>query len=275
MVTDTKPATTQSLESVKTQLTQEIQRDAAGDAIAKMANEVDDAMAGGASFDDVVKKFGLKTQTVPVIDAQGRGTDGKPIDLPQPTDTVLQAAFATNAGDTTPLSELGDDGYFIVHVNKVTPAEARPLTDAHNDVVAAWQADQKKDALEKLATAIVGDVNGGRSLKDVATARKLTMTTTPALTRTGGDPSTPPALIAALFNAKANGAVSAPAGDNVVVAQLKSVVPADPAQDTAGVKQLTDSLAAEMKTDMLGAFSQTLRSTFPVTVNQTNLDHAL
>ena len=46
MVTDTKPATTQSLDSVKTQLTQEIQRDAAGDAIAKMANEVDDAMVG-------------------------------------------------------------------------------------------------------------------------------------------------------------------------------------------------------------------------------------
>ena len=60
----------------------------------------------GCLPDDVVKKFGLKTQTVPVIDAQGRGTDGKPIDPPQLT-TLVCVAFATNAGDTTPLSELG------------------------------------------------------------------------------------------------------------------------------------------------------------------------
>jgi peptidyl-prolyl cis-trans isomerase D len=275
MVTDVKAAATQSFDSVKDTLTKDIQRDAAGDAIAKTANDIDDATAGGTSFEQIVQKFGLKTQTIAAIDAQGRGPDGKPVELPQPSDAVLQQAFTAGQNETSPLSELGEDGYFLVHVNKVTPAQVRPLADARKDVIAAWQAEQRKDALEKLAASIVGDVNGGKSLKDVAAAHKLTMTTSPPLSRTSDAPTAPPSLIAALFSAKANGAVSAAAGDNVVVAQLKSVQPADPAQDQAGVKQLTDQLSASMKSDMLDAYTRTLRTTFPVEINQTNLDHVL
>jgi len=275
MVTDIKPAQTQSLDGVKDQLTKEIQRDEAGDAIANTANNVDDALAAGSSFATVVQKFGLKSQTIATIDAQGRGPDGKPVALPQPSDGVLQAAFATRDGDTSPLSDLGDAGYYLVHVDKVTPAEVRPLAEARNDVIAARQAEQRNDALQKLAASIVGDVNGGRSLKDLAAAHKLTVVTTQPLARTGDEPTTPPAVVAALFGAKPNGAVSAAAGDNVVVAQLKSILPADPATDQTGVKQLTDELSGEMKTDMLNAFSQSLRANFPVTINQANLDHVM
>ena len=275
MVTDIKQAATQSLDSVKDALTKDIQRDSAGDTIAKTANDIDDASAGGAAFEQIVQKFGLKTQTIATLDAQGRGADGKPVDLPQPSDAVLQAAFTAGQNETSPLSELGEDGYFLVHVDKVTPAEVRPLADAKKDVIVAWQAEQQKTALEKLAASMVGDVNGGKSLKDVAAAHKLTMTTSEPLSRTSDAPTAPPSLIAALFGAKPNGAVSAASGDNVVVAQLKSVQPADPAQDQAGVKQLTDQLSASMKSDMLDAYTRTLRTTFPVQINQTNLDHVL
>lgn len=275
MVTDIKPPTTQSLDSVKDRLTKEIQRDEAGDAIATTANNIDDALAGGASFAAVAQKFGLKTQAIPVIDAQGRGADGKPVALPQPSDAVLQAAFASGAGETSPLSELGDDGYFLVHIDKVTPAAVQPLAQAHDAVVAAWQADQKSDALEKIAASMVAEVNAGKSLKEVAAARKLTVVASEPLARTGDDPTTPPSLVAALFDAKPNGAVSSPAGDSVVVAQLTGIDPADPTKDPAGVKKIRDELASEMKGDVLDAFSQSLRANFPVTINQDNLDHVL
>jgi peptidyl-prolyl cis-trans isomerase D len=275
MVTDIKPAQTQSLDAVKDQLTKEIQRDAAGDAIANTANNVDDALAGGATFASVVQKFGLKSQTVAALDAQGRGPDGKPVALPQPSDGILQTVFSTREGDTSPLSDLGDVGYYLVHIDKVTPAAVRPLADARNDVIAAWQAEQRNDALQKLAASIVADVNGGKSLKDVAATHKLTVVTTQPLLRTGDEPTTPPAVVAALFGAKPHAAVSAQAGDSVVVAQLKSIQPADPATDPTGVKRLSDELSGEMKTDMLDAFSQSLRSNFPVTINQANLDHVM
>lgn len=275
LVTGIKPAAAQSFDQVKEKLAHDIARDEAGDQIAKTANNIDDALAAGNSFAAVAQKFGMKTQSVATIDAQGRGSDGKPIELPQPADAVLHAAFATDSGQTSPLTELGEDGYFLVHVDKVMPATVQPLSAVRDKAVSLWQADQKKEELKKLADQIVEEVKGGKSLKDVAAARKLAVTTTPALQRTGGDPSVPPALVAAIFGAKKGDAVSAEAGDNYAVAEVQSVEPADPAKDPAAVKQLSDFLANSMRNDLLGSFDQALRTHFPVEINQANLDRLL
>ena len=274
-VSGIKPEATRSFDAVKGQLAQEIARDEAGDQIAKTANDIDDALAAGDSFTTVVQKFGLKTQTIASIDAQGRGADGKPVDLPQPADAILHAAFGTDAGQISPLTELGEDGYFIVQTDKITPAEVQPVSATRDQAVALWQADQTKDALAKFATAIVQEVNSGKSLKDVAAAHKLTVTTTSPLQRTGGDPGVPPALVAALFGAKQGGAVSAPAGDNYAVAQLQKIEAADPTKDAKAVKDLSGEIDNEIRNDMLNAFDQALRSYFPVDINQANIDRLL
>ncbi len=275
LVTAIKPETLQPFDAVKDRLAQEVARDAAGDQIAKTANEIDDALAAGDTFPAVAQKFGMKTQTIASIDAQGRGADGKPVELPQPADAVLRAAFSTDSGQTSALTELGEDGYFFVHVDKITPSAVQPLSATRDKAIGLWQADQKTQELQKLADQIVQEVNQGKSLKDTAAARKLTVTTTAALQRTGGDPAVPPALVVAIFDAKTGAAVSAAAGDNYAVAQIKSVEPADPAKNPAAVKQLSDALANEMRNDMLSAFDQALRDHFPVKINQTNLDRLL
>jgi peptidyl-prolyl cis-trans isomerase D len=274
-VSGIKPEAVQPFDTVKERLAQEVSRDMAGDAIAKTANDIDDALAGGASLATVAQKFALKTQSFANLDAQGRGGDGKQADLPQPTDTVLHTAFVTDSGQTSPLTELGDDGYFVVQVDKITPSEVQPLAEVHDQAVSLWQADQKQQALAKMADEIVAEVNGGKSLKDIAATRKLTVTTTPLLQRTGSDPSIPPALVAATFRAKQGGAVSAPSGDGYAVAQVKTIEPADAAKNPEGAKQLSDELTNEMRNDMLNAFDQALRGHFPVEINQTNLDRAL
>ncbi len=270
-----KPEAVQSFEAVKDRLAQEVARDQAGDQIAKTANDIDDALAAGTPFAAVAQKFALKTQTIASIDAQGRGADGKQVELPQPADAVLHAAFATDADQNSPLTELGQDGYFIVHVDKVTPSEVQPLAAAHDQAVALWQADQKQQALAKLADTMVAEVNGGKSLKDAAAARKLTVTTTPPLQRNGSTPAIPPALVVAMFGAKQGGAVSAPSGDDYALAQVETIEPADPAKDAAAVKELSGALSDEMRNDTLSAFDQALRTHFPVVINQANLDRLL
>lgn len=275
MVTGIKPAAVQSFAAVKKRLEQEIARDQAADAISDIANHIDDAMAAGDSLASVAKKFGLKTEHIASIDAQGRGRDGKPIDLPQPAAAILHAAFATDAGQSSALTELGNNGYFIVHVDNVTPASVEPLSAAHAKAVSLWQAEQKKDALAKLAHAIIDEVKEGKSLKRVAADRKLSVTTTAALQRTGGDAAVPPALVAEIFDAKKGAAVSAASGDNFVVAQVKTIEPADPKKDPGAVKALSEQLTSEMRNDMLHAFDQALRGYFPVEINQSNLDRLL
>jgi peptidyl-prolyl cis-trans isomerase D len=272
-VTGIKAEAVQPFDEVKTRLAQEVARDQAGDQIAKTANDIDDALAAGAPFATVVQKFGLKTQPITDIDAQGRSSGGKPVELPTPSDAVLHTAFATDSGQTSPLTELGEDGYFIIHVDKVTPSVVQPLSEAHDLAVSLWQADQQQQALTKLADTIAQEVNsGGKSLKDAAAAHKLTVTTTPPLQRTGGNDTVPPALVVALFGAKQGGAVTAPSGDNYAVAQLKTIEAADPGKDANAVKPVSDEIDKEMRNDILNAFDQALRTHFPVQINQANLD---
>ena len=251
-----KAPQTQTFDQAKDKLTTEVARDRAGDRIADVANQIDDALAGGAVFADVVKKFGLKTATLADIDSDGNGPDGKPVAGPQPRAAIVHAAFATDSGQTSPLSDIGNDGYFIVHVDKVTPAAAKPLSQVHDQIVQQWQDEQSRAALEKVAAAMAQEVNGGRSLKDVAAEHKLVVLTSTPLGRTGGDARVPPALAAKLFDLKPGAAIADASSGNVVVAQLTTVTPADPSKNAASVQAMTQEVGNTMQSDMVGVDRQ-------------------
>lgn len=270
-----KPEQTQSFDQVKTKLRQEVARDMAGDQIAQLANHIDDALAGGGAFATVAKQFGMKTTTISGIDAQGALADGKAASLPQQKNKVLQAAFATAPGQSSALDDLGDDGYFLVHVDKVTPPGVPPLDQVHNQVATLWQAQQRSDALVTLAKQIVDEVNAGQSLKAIAAKRKLVVSSTGPVMRSGGG-KVSPALMGSLFSLKLNTATFASGGDgSFVIAQLTAIQKANPATDKAAVDALSHRLAQQMQTEFLGEFSQALRARYPVEINQTNLQRAL
>jgi len=269
-----KPEQTQSFDQVKDKLRQEVARDMAGDRIAQLANHIDDALAGGGAFDAVVKQFGMKTATIAGIDAQGTLVGGQPASLPQPKSKVLQTAFATAQGQASALDDLGDDGYFLVRVDKVAPSGVPPLDQVRDKATAAWQAQQRSQALAALAKQIVDQVNGGQSLKAIAARHRLVVSSTGPVLRTGGG-KVPPALVGQLFALKPDAAAAAPDGSGYAVAELTAIRPADPTKDKATFDTLAHQLAQQMQSEFLGEFSQALRARYPVEINKTNLDRAL
>ena len=269
-----KPEQTQSFDQVKTKLRQEVARDMAGDQIAQLANHIDDALAGGGAFATVAKQFGMKTTTIAGVDAQGNLADGKAAPLPQQKAKVLQAAFATAPGQSSELDDLGDDGYFIVHVDKTTPSGVPPLDQVRDRVATLWQAQQRSDALVTLAKQIVDEVDAGQSLKVIAAKHKLVVSSTGPVTRSGNGKLSP-AVIGPLFSLKLNAATFASAGDGIVVAQLTAIQKANPATDKPTVDALSHQLAQQMQNEFLGEFSQALRARYPVEINQANLQRAL
>ncbi len=271
-----KPGATKTLDQVKDQLKLEVARDQAGDRMADIANNIDDALAGGGSFEAVTQKFGLKVASAADVDIDGKDASGKAADLGAQAQTILKTAFATDKGQMSQLSELGNDGYFLVQVESVAPAAARPLADVKDLVTKEWQDDARQQALQKAADAIAADVNtGGKSLKDVAAAQNLALTTTPPLVRTGGDDTVPPALVAKLFDAKPGGAVTEASPNGIVVAQLQQIEPADPAKDATAVKQLAEQLGASLQGDTVAEYDQALRQTFPVKIDQDRIDQLM
>jgi peptidyl-prolyl cis-trans isomerase D len=270
-----KPEETQGFDQVKDKLKEEVAKDRASDKLADIANSIDDALAGGTGFDAVAQKFGMKIVPANAVDADGKDAAGTSLDLPDAREAILKTAFSTDANQTSPLSELGDDGYYMVAVDQVMPAATQPLAAVHDAAVSAWQADARQQALQKLADAITAEVNGGKSLADVAAEHKLTVETTAPLKRSGNDPKVPPTLVAKIFDAKQGAAVDEVGADNAIVAQLQSIEPADPAKDEAAVQQLQQQLGGVLQNDMMSQYDQALRKTFPVSVDRSSLDHLL
>src|SRR5579883_2169632 len=184
-LTEIKPEETQPFDAVKDKLAADIAREQAGDEIAKTANKIDDALAGGAGFSEVVQRFGLKTKKIENVDASGRDAEGKPADIERAKDDILRTAFATEAGQVSQLNEIGDSGYYLLETDKVTASRVKPLDEVRAQAIQLWQAEQRDTALEKIAKDLADEVNGGRSLADAVAARKLTVSTSQPLPRSG------------------------------------------------------------------------------------------
>jgi peptidyl-prolyl cis-trans isomerase D len=274
-VTEDKPGSEQTFDQAKEKLKTEVAHDRAADRIADLANQIDDALAGGASLDTIAQKFGLKLTTVADVAADGKGPDGNAIELPKPGDAILHAAFATDGTQTSSLMEMGNDGYFIVHVDKVTPATPKPLADVHDEAAQLWQDDARQALQQKVADAMIAEVKAGKSLKDVAAEHGLATRTSTPLQRNGGDVRVPPTLIAKLFDVKVGEAVADSSGSNPAVAQLLSIQPADPTKDANAVKSLATQVGGTLQDDMVSEYDQALRDAFPVRLDQANIDRVL
>ena len=270
-----KAAEVQTFDQVKDKLKQEVARDRASDRVADLANNIDDAIAGGMSLDAVAEKFQLKTLSADDVDSDGKDSSGKAFDLPQNAPAVLHTAFATDKGQTSSLTELGEDGYFIVQVAKIVPAATKPLADVHDDAVSQWQAEQREQAVTKIAEEIAAEVKDGKTLRDVATERHLGVIATQPMQRNSHSQQLTDQFVGKVFDAKPNGIVIDVGAAMVNVAQVTSIEPGDPSKDQAGFKRLSQELGQVMQGDVLGEYDQALRRTYPVEVDQSNLDHVL
>jgi peptidyl-prolyl cis-trans isomerase D len=267
-----EPATTQSFDQVKPQIAAELKRQKAADRLDKIGNQADDALAGGTALADVAAKFQLKTASVAASDEGGRDAEGKAVTLPVAADEVLKAVFATTQGDTSRIMDMKDGSIFAIHVDKITPPQVRPLTEVKGQAVAAWQAEQKREAATKQAEALAGAVNPGLPLAKAAGDKRLTLLSAAPLSRSAAPGQTvSPALVAKLFAAKPGDVVTASDDTGAYTAQLKEIQSPESVPDTEAAG-LSDQLAGEAKIGIAGEFTEALRHRFPVEIQRDALD---
>ena len=267
-----EPAATKSFEEAKPRIEADLKLQEATDRLDKIANQADDALAGGATLADVAAKFGLKTMDVAAADEGGRDLQGKPVALPVASDEILKTAFATSAGDSSRITDAKDGSIFAVHVDKVTPPQVRPLAEVKATAVAGWQAEQKREAATKEAAALAAAVTPDLSFAKVAGDKGLTLLPGVKLGRNAAPGSTtPPALVAKLFAAKPGDTVTVSDATGAYAAQLKEIQSPATVPEAAAAK-LADQLAGEARGDIAGQFSEALRQRFPVEIQRTALD---
>jgi peptidyl-prolyl cis-trans isomerase D len=272
-VTGIEPGKVESFDEVKDRLATEMKREQAVDMVYKVSNEVDDALAGGATLEQAAERFKLKLTVGDGVEPNGKTRNAAPLDSPVAADLV-KTAFNTPKGDTSRMTEAPQQEgvFYIVRTDDVTPSAVPPLADVRDRAVEMWTQDKKRAAVEAQAKDLAAAVGPEKTLAQVAAEQGLTVTS-PSLLRTGApDGSVPGALVSQLFEAKTIGAVvRTQTATGFVVAQLKSIERPDPAVDPAGVSQVASQVENAVRGDLLGAYDRALRKTFPVTINEDQL----
>jgi peptidyl-prolyl cis-trans isomerase D len=271
-VTKILPPTTQSFTEVKTKLEADL---AHGEAVARLyrvANAVDDALAGGATIEEAAAKFGLKKTVVSPIDDKDQGRDGKKVELPVASAEALKLAFNTDEGRTSRVMQTADGAIFVLRMDKIVPPSVRPLAEVRDSAAAAWQAEKRKTLVIKEADALAGELKPGMKLSAVAADKGLKATTSPPFGRQADTAAGVPAvLIAKLFAGKPADIVTASDENGSFVAQLIKIEV--PQTATSGVTAaLSREVTAGIRADLGDEFTQTLRARFPVEIRGETLD---
>jgi len=109
-------------------------------------------------------------------------------------------------------------------------------------------------------------------LAKITADKKLTVTSSPPLSRDAQNAApAPAALVSKLFAAKKGDVVTATDPSGAYVAQLKEVqVPETPSDDV--VAGLSQQLAGEARSDVAGEFTEALKRRYPVEIKRDALD---
>ena len=267
---------TRSFDEVKADLEKSLRQTAEGDALYELSNKVQDALSAGADPAAIADQFKLKTVTIAAADHDGKGPDGKPVaGIVLPVDLVMGAVFDTAAGQVSQLKEVGQgESYFVVKVDKVTPAALKPLDQVKDQVKADWLAEQQSARGADQAKSLAAEIKPELSLAKAAAAHKLQSATTPAFTRTneGREAPLPQTLIAKLFALKKGEVATAPGPQGQYVAQLVEIREADPSADKAGRDELTKSLARDIGSELAEEFAAALKQRYKVEIRQAAID---
>jgi peptidyl-prolyl cis-trans isomerase D len=271
-VTQVAPGRTRPLPEVKAQLEQELTRDKANEKLSEAATKVEDALGGGSTVEEAASQLHLRVFKVAAMDAKGRAPNGKPVaDLPK-APQFLDVAFHTEQGTESQLTEAGDEGYFLVRVDSVTPPQPKPFADVKAETLAGWQAEKRHEAALARADKAAEALKSGQSLAQVASAFGATAKTTKPFTREG-EAEVPATAVAQLFRAQLGGVAVAPDNGGVQVARLTKVEAFDPAKGAEVVQANARKLSQSISGDLVDQYIAALNGSLGVKVDRPQIIH--
>jgi len=261
-----QPATVLPFEEIRDQIESNLMTERAAALLYGMSAALEDEFAAGGSLESAAEAMDVEIRKSVPIDIEGAGPDGKKVDG-LPDGEFINTVFLTEAGETSDVAQATDGSYYVLRVEEIIPAALRPLAEVKDEIVADWQKTKRREAAEARALAIVEKVENSGSLVEIAAAEGLTATDSKPFNRRGEgvESNLMTAVLASdVFRLQPGQAAMVETGDGFVVAQLKSVQPAGPA-DT---KNLGSLIGNQITGDILRQFDNALRQEFSVNIDQ-------
>lgn len=271
-VREIKPGETRPLDAVRDEIRTRIALDLARDEAIDLHETVEDERAGGLSLAEVGNKLGLTYREFDRVDRGGRGPAGATLGgLPENAE-MLRTAFASDVGLETDPIDLPDGGFLWVEVKDVIPPALNPYDDVKTEVERLWREDRLAAALREKAQALISRGREGVTIAGLADEVGQPLLTSEPFERGSASAPFDNGLVQAIFAAPEGGFVRGHAreGDDIVVARVKHIVPAEPlSEDQAG--PVRERIEIALKADLFEQYINGLQTRYRRELNENTL----
>ncbi len=259
---------------VKAELKKSIATEKAVDALYNLSNNFEDELGSGSTIEEAAKRLNFTIRKISAVNAKGFNMANKKIQGLNPA--ILQVAFSTEQDQDSALTDFGDSGYFILHVNEIRAPVLRPFKKIRSDIESAWRLNQQAIAAEKKVQSLTNRLKQATTLAGIAKELNVKMQTSSEFLRTGAGLKIqlPGELISALFKAKGKDVVSAATDNASFIAQIQTINPANLDTNKKGLAALKQQLQENITNDLSIQFANALRKKLGVTINSATVDSA-
>lgn len=248
-----------TFDEARPDLAAEVQIDAARRSINDRVEAVDDALAEGATLEDLARDQGMKLATVDFVSGD-----------PSPSGIAAYPKFRTAAdavaeGDFPEAVLMDDGGLVALRLDEIVPPTPIPFETARDAVAQAWQQDQLAKALSARAVEIKALVEGGASLGSFGIVER-----TGGIARDGFVENTPPQFLQDVFAMDAGQmrVIEGPGFTGLVL--LDTITPGDGQGDDAAALKgaLATQIEQALSQDALSMFTNALTGSAGITLDQ-------
>lgn len=275
-VAEIVPGVSRAFEAVKEDLKASLAAEKGIDALYDLVGVIDDALAAGSSFDQIVKETGLTPIAVAGVSAEGRHADGSALADGSLLPLVLKA-FSYEEGHELDVEEIpGEDVFFAVSVDRVIPPGPIPLAEIAADLSGEWMKRERLKKAGERAEAALEAYRKGDSL-DVIARRYggSTFAIGPyQRDRAFFSRELSPAIAKLLFSLKEGeaGIEQDARGEGYLLVVPTSVAPGDPAANRGELLQIRGRILTDLKNDLFAQLEAAIERDQSVSINRKTVD---
>ena len=252
-----------SYEAARPDLLKTLQTEAAAKTIADKVEAIDDALAGGATLEELSRDFGM---TLGTTDYAATAADNDPI---AGYAAFRRAADAIKEGDFAEAVLLDDGGLVALQMLETVPPSPVPLDKIRDKVTDAARSATLAKALSARAADIKTALDNGATLETQGT-----VTAVEPRDRQSMLEDAPPAVLEAAFAMSPGEVRLVEAGPFVALVRLDSIAPADATSEEG--KALNEAIAAELQqaiaADIAALYTASVATRAGISLDQPMID---
>lgn len=265
-------------EEVAAALRQELAVERAEEDSLSLFDEIEDARAGGADFQEISDRFSIELIEIAAVSRAGADQSGSMIvDQIPGGQVVIDAAFQSDVGLEEDAVEITRTSFAWYEVADIIHSRDQSLDEVRDRVAADWRAAEIEASVLQLADTVQADLAAGRDLESVAAEKNLAIATTDAFSRTDSPPAglSTDALVTAFGGPEGHAAIAEGEGNSQIVMLVTQVLRPAFFGEAAGNAELTNELKSGLENGLIDRFAQIEQNRLGVQINQQLIEQLL